>query len=120
MSDTIKVVPGRSETRKDGPSSAFGPSARKSTELLKAMLQERGFEFSIDWFWHGRVRFGRLSIREKGINAYGSPPVFSAIYKRSTMNWGKADEQLDRLRTGSAKHLAVLHAITFLEGKPSP
>lgn len=114
MSDTIKVVPGRSEMRKDGPSSAFGPPARKSTDLLKAMLQERGFDYSIDWFWHGRVRFGRLSIREKGIHTYASPSVFSAIYKRSTMNWGKADEQLDRLRTGSAKHLAVQDAISFL------
>jgi hypothetical protein len=119
MIDLTKPAPGGFKKRRGSPSSAYLPPARKSTDLLKAMLQERGFEFDIDWFWNGRARSGRLNIREKGIHAYGSRPLFSTCYSRSTQLWGQSDEHLDRLRTGSPKHLAVQDAIRFLESKPS-
>ncbi|WP_144264422.1 hypothetical protein [Polaromonas sp. C04] len=91
------------------------PPARKSTDLLKVMLHEQGLDFDIDWFWSGRARCGRLNIRPSGVHAHGRPHLFSVCYSRSTQLWGQSDERLDRLRTGSAKHQAVMAAIRFLE-----
>ena len=99
------------------PTRAHLPPARKSSDLLKVMLQERGLDFDIDWFWSGRARCGRLNIHNSGIHVHGLLPLFSACYSRSTQLWGPSDEGLDRLRTGSAKHQAVMAAIRYLEDK---
>lgn len=93
------------------------PSAGKSTDQFKEMLQERRLEFDIDWFWSGRARCGRLNIRPSGIHAHSTRPLFSAGYSRGTQLLGRGDERLDRLRTGSAKHQAVIAAIIYLEDK---
>ena len=100
------------------PASQF-PPARKSSDLLKVMLEERRLHFDIDWFWSGRARCGRLNIRPAGIHPHGLLPLFSAGYSRSTQLWGPSDEGLDRLRTGSAKHQAVMAASWHLQQRSS-
>lgn len=81
------------------------------------MLHEQGLDFDIDWFWSSRARCGRLNVHSSGIHAHGLPPLFSVCYSRSTQLWGRSDELLDRMRTGSAKHQAVMAAIRFLENE---
>lgn len=113
------TVPEPFEVTNRQPTRAYLPPARKSTDLLKVMLQERMLNFDIDWFWSGRARCGRLNIRPSGVHAHGQPPLFSACYSRGTQLWGPSDERLDRLRTGSAKHQAVMAAIRHLQQHPS-
>ncbi|MFL9906827.1 hypothetical protein [Paraburkholderia sp. RL17-337-BIB-A] len=70
----------------------------------------------LTWQWVGRQRHGVLTITKDG------KPLFSERFARSTQTWGRGDENFDLVRTGSNKHLAVMHAVSVLRslyGQPN-
>lgn len=74
------------------------------------LCQQGGFSSELTWFWSGRNRHGRLIVRHY---ARSAPLVID--FARNAGGWTAADETLDRLRTDSPRHRAVLKAIYTME-----
>ncbi|MDW3682999.1 hypothetical protein RA280_14825 [Cupriavidus sp. CV2] len=74
------------------------------------LCEQGGFSYELTWFWSGRNRHGRLIVRHY---ARSAPLVID--FARNAGGWAAADEMLDRLRTGSPRHLAVLEAVGLME-----
>lgn len=92
-------------TRKNPVKSSLNnlPSARVTTDEFKSICNALHLRWVIDWKWEGRNRAGVLKVYDRHGNLKAR-----VMYGRSTQMWGEGDRGLDRVRTGSPKHLAVL------------
>lgn len=86
------------------------PPARVTTDQFKSFCDAQDLRWLITWKWQGRNRAGVLRVHDRDDNLKAR-----VIYGRNTQKWGLSDHGLDRLRTGSPKHLAVLEAQKMLE-----
>lgn len=86
----------------------YVPPARVSADALKALLDMHNLSLDISWRWSGWNRSGVLRvIDDTGVR-------FERQYRRATQLWGRGDETLERMRTGSPKHEAVMAALAAL------
>ncbi|MBB5427479.1 hypothetical protein HDG40_005658 [Paraburkholderia sp. JPY158] len=83
--------------------------ARMSVDALKGVAADNGLQVRLTWQWVGRSRHGVLTVIKDDI------PIFSERFARSTRVWGRGDETFDLVRTGSNKHIAVMHAVKSLQ-----
>ncbi|KQY00158.1 hypothetical protein ASD28_12570 [Massilia sp. Root133] len=84
--------------------------ARVTTDEFKFFCDAQNLHWLITWKWQGRNRAGVLKVYDRDDNLKAR-----VLYGRSTQMWGPADQGLDRVRTGSPKHFAVLEAQKMLE-----
>jgi hypothetical protein len=73
---------------------------------LHGQLEARNLTLDIYWRWSGRRRDGVLNIFDPERHV-----VFSYQFERNTQRWGRTDETLHRVRTGSPRHRAVVAAL---------
>ena len=85
------------------------PPARVTTDEFKSFCDAQNLRWLITWKWQGRNRAGVLRVYDCDDNLKAR-----VLYGRSTQMWGPGDHCLDRVRTGSPKHLAVLEAKKML------
>ena len=85
------------------------PSARVSCDKLKELCALEGYHFEIHWRWNGRNRDGVLYVCD------ADAVLVRVQYGRNTWAWGPGDEGLERTRTASPKHRAVLQAVQELQ-----
>jgi hypothetical protein len=81
------------------------PAALYVAELNR-QLQARDLTLNLFWRWNGRCRDGVLCIND----AQGQQ-VFEQQFGRNTQRWVRSDETLQRVRTGSPRHRAVVAAL---------
>jgi hypothetical protein len=80
--------------------------ARAHVEELKRQLDARGLRLDICWRWNGRCRDGVLTLHDAQGRA-----VYARQFRRNTQLWSKRDETLQRVRSGSPRHNAVVAAL---------
>ena len=83
--------------------------ARVTTDEFKSFCDAQNLRWLITWKWQGRNRAGVLRVYDRDDNLKAR-----VVYGRNTQMWGLGDHGLDRVRTGSPKHLAVLEAQKML------
>lgn len=85
-------------------------SAQQTRAAFLSLPEAQGWHYHISWRWNRRSRDGVVKIEddEGGL-------VAETGYCRNTHTWGAADRTLCRLRTGSAKHQALLALLTRLQ-----
>lgn len=88
--------------------------ARMSVDALKRLAANNDVHAQITWQWVGRHRHGVLTLTKDGKS------LFSERFARSTQIWGRGDETLDLVRTGSNKHVAVIRALEALQSLFGP
>lgn len=86
-----------------------GVNARIDVDNLLKLLNARGYTYQIHWRWAGWSRHAVLSILDSD-----GKQLVTVPYTRATQSWGRHDEQLGRVRTGSPKHQAVVAAYNQL------
>jgi hypothetical protein len=91
------------------------PPARVTTDEFKSFCDAQDLRWLIAWKWEGRNRAGVLKVYDRDDNLKAR-----VVYDRNTQMWGNGDRGLDRVRTGSPKHLAVLKAKSMLESPDEP
>ena len=90
--------------------SADLPTARASTDEFKALCDVLNYHWYITWKWAGRDRAGVLKVYDRDDNLKAR-----IVYGRGNQLWGNSDRGLNRVRTGSRKHAAVLEALQQLQ-----
>lgn len=80
--------------------------ARGHVDELKRELDAKGLSLDLFWRWNGRCRDGVLTL----LDAKGQT-VFARQFERNTQLWSRRDETLQRVRTGSPRHRAVIAAL---------
>jgi hypothetical protein len=73
---------------------------------LNRQLDAKSLTFELFWRWNGRCRDGVLTLHD----AQGQT-LFERQFERNTQRWGRTDETLHRVRTGSPRHRAVVTAL---------
>lgn len=86
------------------------PPACVTTDEFKSFCDAKNLRWLITWKWQGRNRAGVLRVYDRDDNLKAR-----VMYGRSTQMWGLGDHSLDRVRTGSPKHFAVLEAQKILK-----
>ncbi|MBC8752587.1 hypothetical protein [Paraburkholderia podalyriae] len=83
--------------------------ARMSVDRLRRLAASNDLQLQLTWQWVGRQRHGVLTVTKDGKS------LFSERFARATQMWGRGDETFDLVRTGSNKHVAVIHALEALK-----
>ncbi|MDR5812057.1 hypothetical protein QCE62_00455 [Caballeronia sp. LZ033] len=81
-------------------------SARQTRAAFLSLLEAQGWRYQISWRWNRRSRDGVVKVEGDGGDL-----IAELGYFRNTQTWSATDGTLYRLRTGSAKHQALLCAI---------
>jgi hypothetical protein len=90
--------------------------ASDSVEAFEALLAKHCLGYLIIWTWAGWTKHGVIRIfplTEQG--ALDTRQLLaSEKFARSNASWGKSDQVLGRVRTGSPKHRAILALVDSL------
>jgi hypothetical protein len=76
---------------------------------LNRQLAAKGLTLELFWRWNGRCRDGVLTLHY----AQGQT-LFERQFERNTQRWSHRDESLQRVRTHSPRHRAVVAALEYV------
>ena len=93
------------------------PTAVTTARFL-ALLARHGLDYGITYKWVGRCRHGVIEVYEAALGPFDGA-VDSEEFNRETQLWTDADSNIGRMRTGSAKHMAVKNLLARLEDLPA-
>lgn len=86
------------------------PNANQTRAAFFSALESQGLRYRIGWRWNRRSRDGVITVEDGDERT-----VAEMHYVRNTQRWSVTDSHLSRLRTDSAKHLALLALVAELQ-----
>lgn len=91
----------------------YAPSPRHVAQQLSVELTGQGHTLNIEWKWNGRNRHGVVNITNRAGTC-----IYSGEYPRSETRWDENDARITSCNRGSAKHFALIAALSFLRSLP--